>query len=136
MAKILIIDDQPWVSDLCMEGLVSEGHQIFATDDIENVRKKVLSFSPNIVLLNQYLKHGFLVWDVLQDIKKQVPNLPVLIVTEFGTHPFCSRFSQADGYLEKNQTAPIEFRQKISALLGKNQVSREDESHLSQNVLQ
>ena len=135
MAKILIIDDQSWVSDLCMEGLVGEGYQVSATDDIENVRKKVLSFSPNIVLLNQYLKHGFLVWDVLQDIKKQAPNLPVLIVTEFDTHLFCSRLSQADGYLIKNQTAPVDLRQKISALLGKKQISGKDESHLSQNTL-
>ncbi len=132
MAKILIVDDQSWVSDLCMEGLVDERHHVFATDDIEKVRKKILSLSPDIVLLNQYLKHGFLVWDVLQDIKKQAPHLPVLIVTEFDTHLFCSRLSQADGYLIKNQTAPVKLKQKISALLGKNEVSRKDESHLRQ----
>ena len=136
MAKVLIVDDQSWVSDLCVEELVGEGHQVFATDDIKNVRKKVLSFNPNVILLNQYLKHGFLVWDVLQDIKKQAPNLPVLIVTEFDPPLFCSLLSQADGYFIKNQTAPVELRQKISALLGEKQVSRKDESHLSQNVLQ
>ena len=110
MAKILIIDDQSWVSALCMEGLIGQGHRVFATDDIKNVREKILSFRPNIVLLNQYLKHGFLVWDVLQDIKKQAPNLPVVIV--------------ADGYLIKNQTATIELGQKISVLLGKKRVGR------------
>jgi DNA-binding NarL/FixJ family response regulator len=117
VANILIIDDQAWVSNLCREGLSGEGHRISATDNIENVKKQVLSYKPNVVLLNHYLKHGFLVWDVLKDIKAQNPDLPVLIVTEFDTHLYCSRLSQADGYLIKSGTAGDELRKKVSALL-------------------
>ena len=117
MANILIIDDQKWVMDLCKEGLAGEEHNIAATDDVESVRKNVLSFRPNIVLLNLYLKHGFLVWDVLRDIKMQAPNLPVLIVTKYATHLFDP--DQADGYVVKSHTAASELRQKISALLGR-----------------
>ncbi len=117
MANILIIDDQKWVIDLCKEGLAGEKHNIATTDDVESVRKNVLSFRPNIVLLNQYLKHGFLVWDVLRDIKMQDPNLPVLIVTAHDTHLFGPRLSQADGYLVKSYTAADELREKVSALV-------------------
>jgi DNA-binding NarL/FixJ family response regulator len=67
--------------------------------------------------LNQYLKHGFLVWDVLKGIKARNPNLPVLIVTAHGTHLFSPHLSQADGYLVKSHTAADELKEKISNLL-------------------
>ena len=128
MAKILIIDDQAWVLDLCREGLAHEGYQVSATDDIEYVRNRLLSFRPNLVLLNQYLKHGFVVWDVLSNIKMQAPHLPVLIVTEYDTHLFCSRLSQADGFLVRSQTAADELREKVSALLDRKPAGKENDA--------
>ena len=116
MANILIIDNQAWVIDLCEKGLAGEGYNISATDDIDSVKKNVLSFRPNIVLLNLYLKHGVLVWDVLDDIKAQDPNLPVLIVATHDTFLSGPRFSKADGYLVRSHTAAYELGQKISAL--------------------
>ena len=126
MANILIIDNQAWVMDLCKEGLAGEGHNVSTTDDIESVRKNVLAFKPNIVLLNQYLKHGFLVWDVLHDIKMKDPNLPVLIVTAYDTYLFGPRLSQADGYLVRSHDAANELRQKISTLLNSKPVVSDD----------
>lgn len=119
MANILIIDDQAWIKDLCRESLSGEAHNVSATDNIEAVVENVLPFNPHIVLLNQYLKRGFLVWDVLQDIKRRHPNLPVLIITRHDTHLHDSNLSQADGYLVKSPTAAEELRQKISNLLGR-----------------
>lgn len=120
MANILIIDDQEWTKDLCREGLAGESHRIQATDDIDSVSKNILSFKPNIVLLNLYLKHGFLVWDVLRNIKIQEPNLPVLIIAPYHNYLFNHRLSQADGYLLKSHSAADELKQKISALLENN----------------
>ncbi|RLC28819.1 response regulator, partial [Candidatus Woesebacteria bacterium] len=79
MANILIIDDQEWVLDLFSESLIDAGHNISTTDNIKSVMRNVSSFKPDLVLLNLYLKHGFNVWDVLQDIKKQDSTLPVII---------------------------------------------------------
>ena len=118
MANILIIDDQAWIKDLCREGLAGEKYNVSATDNIETVTEDILSFKPNIVLLNQYLKHGFLVWDVLEKIKVRDPNLPVLIVTIHDTHLDCPQLSMADGYVVKSHSAAEELRQKISDLLG------------------
>jgi len=117
MANVLIIDDQAWVKDLCRESLAGEGYNVSTTDDVESVMKNILSFNPHIVLLNQYLKHGFLVWDVLKGIKARNPNLPVLIVTAHGTQLFSPHLSQADGYLVKSHTAADELKEKISNLL-------------------
>lgn len=118
MANILIIDDQAWIKDLCREGLIGEKHNVSTTDNIEAVTEDILSFNPNIVLLNQYLKHGFLVWDVLKKIKVRDPNLPVLIVTIHDTHLDCPQLSMADGFVVNSHSAAEELRQKISNLLG------------------
>ena len=118
MANILIIDDQAWIKDLCREGLAGEKYNVSTTDNIETVMEDILSFKPNVVLLNQYLKYGFLVWDVLKEIKVRDPNLPVLIVTIHGTHLDCPQLSLADGYVVKGHSAAKELRQKISHLLG------------------
>ena len=119
MANILIVDNQEWVKDLCKQGLAGEGYKVSSTDDVEAVSKNILSFKPNIVLLNQYLQYGFYVWDVFNDIKMQDQNLPVLIVTEHDTHLHVPNLSQADGYIVKSHTAADELRKKVSALLGR-----------------
>jgi DNA-binding NtrC family response regulator len=118
MANILIIDDQAWIKDLCRKGLADEKYNVSTTDNIEAVKEDILSFKPNIVLLNQYLKHGFLVWDVLKEIKVHDPDLPVLIVTIHDTHLDCPQLSMADGYVVNSHCAAEELRQKISDLLG------------------
>ena len=117
MASIRIIDDQAWIKDLCNIGLADEKYNGSTTDNIEAVTEDILSFKPNVVLLNQYLKHGFLVWDVLKEIKVHDPDLPVLIVTIHDTHLDCPQLSMADGYVVKSHSAAEELRQKISDLL-------------------
>jgi DNA-binding NtrC family response regulator len=118
MANILIIDDQSWIKDLCRKGLTGEKYNVSTTDNIEAVTKDISSFKPNVVLLNQYLKHGFLVWDVLKEIKLHAPDLPVLIVTIHDTHLDCPQLSMADGYVVKGHSAAEELKQKITNLLG------------------
>lgn len=119
MANILIVDNQEWIKDLCKQGMAGEGYKVSSTDDVEAVSKNILSFKPDIVLLNQYLQYGFYVWDVFNDIKMQDQNLPVLIVTEHDTHLYVPKLSQTDGYVVKSHTAADELRQKVSALLGR-----------------
>ena len=117
MANILIIDNQAWILALCREGLAGEGYRFSATDDVNDVRKSVLSFSPNLILLSLYLKHGCVAWEVLRDIKTQYPSLPVIIVAEYDAHLFSPHLSEADGYLSRSQTAADELKHKISELL-------------------
>lgn len=124
MINILIVDSQKWVKDLCQQGLTGEEYKVSSTDDVDAVSKNILSFKPNIVLLNQYLRYGFYVWDVFDDIKMQDQNLPVLIVTEHDPHLYVSNLSQADGYIVKSPTAAAELRKKVSALLGREQLSK------------
>ena len=119
MSNILIVDNQEWVKDLCKQGLAGEEYKISSTDDVEAVSENILSFKPNIVLLNLYLQYGFYVWDVFNDIKIQDQNLPVLIVTEHDTCLYVPKLPQADGYVVKSHTAADELRQKVTALLSR-----------------
>ncbi len=131
MANILIVDDQAWIKELCREGLTGEGYNIYATDNIEAVTEDILSFEPHVVLLNQYLKHGFFAWDVLKEIKNRNPNLPVLVVTFHDTHLKCPQLSLADGYVVNSHMASQELRQKITALLRDQAINADDPLTLS-----
>jgi len=86
-------------------------------DYIESVRKNIFSFKADLVLLNLYLKHGFVVWDVLREIKIQDPDLPVLIFTAHDKYLSDSRLSQADGYVIKGHFVCDELKQKILTLI-------------------
>ena len=117
MANILIVDDQKWVKDFCLEALSTETYQISTTADVNTVRKNISSLKPDLVLLNLYLKHGFNCWDVLKDIKSQNPNLPVLMITAHEKCLFDTRLSYANGYVIDGCFARDDIQHKISAAL-------------------
>ena len=117
MAHILIVDDQKWVTDLCLEALPTPEYRITTTADVNTVRKNVSHFKPDLILLNLYLKHGVNCWDVLVDIKNQNPNLPVLMITAHEKCLFDSRLSYANGYVIDGCFAQEEIQHKISAAL-------------------
>ena len=117
MANILVVDNQQWVVDICKEVLAGQGHQISTTDDIETVRKNVSFLNIDVVLLNLYLKYGYLVWDVLKDIKRQNPFLPVIIVTLYDTNLYNHHLDQADGFFIKKHCTHVKLNQKIDSLL-------------------
>ena len=117
MANILIVDDQKWVKDFCLEALSTETYQISTTADVNTVRKNISSLKPDLVLLNLYLKHGFNCWDVLKDIKSQNPNLPVLMITAHEKCLFDSRLSYANGYVVVDCFASEDIQRQISAAL-------------------
>jgi len=134
MANLLIIDDQLWIRTLCKEGLEGEEYQVSVTDDVLFVREKISSFKPDIVLLNLYLKHGVLVWDVLREIKRQNPKLPVIIVAQYETNLFSPRLSEADGYLIQSHTAPDELKENETLKIIVNQILENDLTKLDNDI--
>jgi len=117
VAHILIVDDQKWVRDLCMEALSTDKYRISTTADINTVRNNISTFKPDLVVLNLYLKHGFNCWDVLQDIKTQNPDLPVLMITAHEKCLFDSRLTYANGYVIDGCFAHEDIQHQISAAL-------------------
>ena len=88
MSKILIVDDQPHLQELFSKELMDEGHSVVSVSDAESVKESLSDSKPDLILLDLYL-NGFEGWDVLRDIKRNDPNLPVLIVTAYETNLAC-----------------------------------------------
>lgn len=116
MASILIVDDQPHVREFFSEELAREGHRITGIGDAESIWAQLKESRPDVVLLDLYLD-GFRGRDILNDIKRKEPNLPVLILTAYDSFQEDPRLSQADGYVIKSFVALGTLKQKIADIL-------------------
>ena len=115
MPSILIIDDQPCVRALLSEELTADGYRVEGLGDGDSVRTHLESTRPDLVLLDLYLD-GSDGWELLRDIKRQDPELPVLIVTAYDSFVDDPRLSEADGYFVKSLDF-MDLKQKIAHLL-------------------
>jgi DNA-binding NtrC family response regulator len=120
MPKILIVDDQQCVRELLSEELMCEGYRVESVGDAESVTGHLRFSRPDLVLLDLYLD-GPDGWEVLQDIKRQDPYLPVIIFTAYDSFVHDPRLSQADGYVIKSIHLD-ELKQKIAEILGRKSV--------------
>lgn len=118
MANILIVDDQPHLRELFSLELTDERHRVHSVGHAESVNLYLMNSKPYLVLLDLYL-NGFEGWDVFQNIKRQHPYLPVLIVTAYDNYAQDPRLSQAEGYLVKNFDAIEGLKQKVADLLSR-----------------
>jgi two-component system response regulator (stage 0 sporulation protein F) len=116
VSSILIVDDQPHMRELFSEELRDMGCQVESVGDVESVRRCFEDSSPDLVLLDLYLK-GFDGWEVLHDIKRWHPRVPILIVTAYDSFRNDPRASQADGYVVKSFTHLDKLKEKIADLL-------------------
>ncbi len=117
MPNILIVDDQPCIRELLAEELMCEGYRVQSTGDAELVAEHIRSSRPDLVLLDLYLD-GPDGWEVLCEIKRQDPHLPVLILTAYDSFMDDPRLSQADGYVIKSVCLD-ELKQKIADVLNR-----------------
>ena len=101
MAKILIVDDQPHMMELLEEELAVEEHHITTIRDSNYVIGCLEESKPDLVLLDLYMK-GFEGWDLLDQIKRHDPNMPVLSVSAYDTFMGDPHLARADGYVIKS----------------------------------
>jgi DNA-binding response OmpR family regulator len=118
MWKILVVDDQDCIRNLITETLSPDGYEMHAAGDAQSVRQILMSSQPDLVLLDLYLDgpEGF---GLLQEIKRQHPSLPVIIVTAYDSHRDDPRLREADGYIVKSVEFWDEMRQKVADVLRK-----------------
>ncbi len=115
MAKILIVDDQACVRELLSEELNSEGYRVATAGDPESVREHLRFSTPDLVLLDLFLD-GLEAFDVLQDIKREKADLPVIIFTAYDSYIEDPRLAEADGYVIKSIVLD-ELKAKIADVL-------------------
>jgi DNA-binding NtrC family response regulator len=116
MSKILIVDDQPCLRQLLAEELTLEGYHMASSGNAESAKGQLLSFRPDVVLLDLYFDRpeGF---ELFEDIKMKYPYLPVIIVTAHDSYMEDPRLSHADGYAIKGIRFWDELKRQIAHAL-------------------
>jgi len=117
MPNVLIVDDQECIRELVAEELIREGYQVAGVGDAESINGHLRASRPDLVLLDLYLD-GPDGWDVLGDIKRQDPNLSVIIFTAYDSFLDDPRLSQADGYVIKSVCFD-ELKRKVADALNR-----------------
>jgi two-component system response regulator len=115
MANILVIDEKPGVREVFARELAFEGYTVICTGDAQSVKDTIKSSKPEVVLLDLYIA-GQHRWDLLADVKKEYPHLPILIITACDGYKKDPRLALADGYLIKSFYFD-ELKQKIVEIL-------------------
>lgn len=82
--EILIVDDDPHLRRLLCMRLESEGYAVRTAEDGERAMAEALRARPDLVLsdLRMYPVSGL---ELLQRLQQQLPGLPVLLMTAYGT---------------------------------------------------
>jgi two-component system, NtrC family, response regulator AtoC len=84
MHRILIVDDEPLNLDLLSQELSDMGHVIDTAAGGVGALAKVAAFDPELILLD-YQMPGMNGIEVLREIRKTSPELPVIMITAYGT---------------------------------------------------
>jgi DNA-binding NtrC family response regulator len=116
MAKILIVDEYPSIRELLAEDLAAEGNVVVPLGKPELIKEVLFTFDPDLIILDLFVA-GKMRWNLLKEVKKENPALPVLVFTNF--YPEGDpRISQAEGWVIKNSLFD-KLKQKIVAILEK-----------------
>ena len=126
MSHILIVDDQSCIQELLLEDLVREGYRVATAGDPETAITQVQSFTPDLVVLDLYLDgpQGF---RLFKDIRREYPNLPVIIFTAYDSYREDPRLSQAAGYVVKSPDLR-KLRQNIARVVTRQRVQTKPEA--------
>lgn len=123
MAKILIVDDQACIREILSEELTYDGYRVTTAGDVESVSGHLRFSRPDLIVLDLYLD-GPKGIGVFHNIKRQYPDLPVIIFTAYDSYREDPRLSQADGYLIKSICLD-ELKGKIANVLSRKPLPQE-----------
>jgi DNA-binding response OmpR family regulator len=120
-AKILIIEDDRYISKMYQLKLSLEGYDVQVAENGQQGVDKVKEFMPNIILLDILMPEldGF---EVLKIVKGEetTKNIPVLIMSNLGQEDHIEKGMKlgAIGYIVKSQYTPSKVVEKIKEVLG------------------
>ena len=121
MANILVVDDQPYVGEILAEEFSHEGHRFSGVTDVDSALRHIRDSRTDLVLLDLCLE-GFEGWEALHTIKRENPDLPVLILSAYDSFAGDPRLSQANGYVVKSFSNFDMLKQTIADTLQKKRV--------------
>ncbi|MBI2640466.1 MAG: response regulator [Candidatus Sungbacteria bacterium] len=122
MAKVIIIDDDPFILDMYVLKFKERGFDIATAHDGKEGLKKAQEFKPDAILLDVVMPalDGF---DVLQELKQgpETKDAKIILLTNLGQKEEVERGTRlgADDYIIKAHFTPSEVVEKVQRLLEK-----------------
>ena len=124
MSKILLVEDDPFLSSLLKNRLQKEKLEVVLARDGEEALNFLKSIKPDLILLDLILpkKSGFEVMEEMRsDPQIQSQELPIIIISNLGQSEDISRGQElgAIEYFIKAKTSIDELVEKIKGFLEK-----------------
>lgn len=120
--KVLIIEDDPFLSELCMTKLSKEGFKVILATDGQDGLDKTIKEVPSMILLDIRLP-GMNGFEVLEKIKRnqrmEVAKIPVVLLSNFGQEDYIERglsLGAVDFLIKANFTTD-EIVEKMKSIL-------------------
>jgi len=118
--KILLVEDDVFVSDVYQTKLKQEGFDVISAENGTEAMKKLETAVPDVILLDIIMPYmdGKEVLTRLKESEKW-KNIPVIILTNLSQRDDVEEVLQkgADDYLIKSHFTPSEVVEKIKAVL-------------------
>ncbi|MEK9642361.1 MAG: response regulator, partial [Paracoccaceae bacterium] len=85
MGDILIVDDERDIRELIADILEDEGFSARKVGTADDCMREVMTAPPNLLILDIWLKDSDMDGiDILKRVKKEFPNIPVVIISGHG----------------------------------------------------
>ena len=107
MRKILIVDDKKMILKALYNELSIENFQVVTLNAIGLIWEYIEDAQPDLVLLGLH-SESFDSWQILNAIKKKIPDLPILIYT-IESHRSMGSLKEAIGEVLKNGSISSAF---------------------------
>ena len=120
MSKILIVEDDAFISEMYSNKLKKAGFEIQVIKDGEEAIKQIPEIKPDLILLDIVLPKmdGF---EILKRIKEnpQMQNIKVVLLTNLGQEEDIKKGLQlkADAYMIKAHFTPTQVVDQVNELL-------------------
>lgn len=115
MPRVMIVDDEEHIRTLYKLELEDEGYEVIALDSGKGLVEKIRETSPQVVVLDIKMVDvsGL---DVLQDIRREFYDLPVILCSAYGSFRGDVKTIAADYYVVKSSNLG-ELKKRIKSAL-------------------
>ncbi|MFO7596613.1 MAG: response regulator [Desulfocurvibacter africanus] len=100
--KVLVVDDEKHIRMLYQEELETEGYTVATSNGEEDILEVIERENPQVVILDIKLGSNRSGLDLLQEIRSQDQELPVILSTAYDTFQHDLKSIAADYYVVKS----------------------------------
>lgn len=115
--KILIVDDEPQVAEVLARSLAREGHTTTVTHSGEEALRLLEPTQPDALFLDVSMP-GMNGLDVLAEVRRRRPSLPVVVITGHASAEEVDRVRQLGAIEVIEKPAPLTHYQVALRRLG------------------